>query len=107
MSPPTVAGSRWARSSSRSSSGTAWATPRLDVDEERRAYERGIAALVSMFAAAAARGQLIDERPETCARLYLALIQVLMAEWAAGGLATPAAEVADRLERLLVRTFTP
>ena len=88
-------------------SGTAWAAPRLDVDEERHAYDRGIAALVSLFARAAARGELIDERPETCAHLYLAIIQVVLAEWEAGGFAMPAAEVADRLERHVVRTFTP
>jgi AcrR family transcriptional regulator len=88
-------------------SGTAWAAPRLDVDEERRAYERGIAALVSLFARAAERGELIDERPETCAHLYLASFQVVLAEWAAGDFAMPATEVADRLERHLVRTFTP
>jgi AcrR family transcriptional regulator len=87
--------------------GTAWAAPRLDVDEERRAWDQGIAALVSIFSRAAARGQLVDERPETCAHLYLALIQVVLTEWAAGGFASSAAEVADRLERHVVRTFTP
>jgi AcrR family transcriptional regulator len=88
-------------------SGTAWAAPRLDVDEERRAYDQGIAALVALFARAAERGQLIEERPETCAHLYLAIIQVVLAEWEAGGFAISAAEVAARLERHVLRTFTP
>jgi AcrR family transcriptional regulator len=86
-------------------SGTAWAAPRLDVDEEQRAYERGIGALVTLFARAAERGELVDERPETCAHLYLALIQVVLAEWEAGGFATSATEVAERLERRVLRTF--
>ena len=88
-------------------SGTAWAAPRLDVDEERRAYDQGIAALVALFARAAERGQLIEERPETCAHLYLAIIQVVLTEWEAGGFAISAADVADRLERYVLRTFTP
>jgi AcrR family transcriptional regulator len=88
-------------------SGTAWAAPRLDVDEERRAYDRGVAALVSLFASAARRGELIDERPETCALLYLAIFQVVLAEWEASGFAMAATEVTDRLERHVVRTFTP
>ena len=88
-------------------SGTAWAAPRLDVDEERRAYERGIGALVALFARAAERGELVGERPETCAHLYLAMIQVVLAEWEEGQLTLPADAVADRLERHLLRTFTP
>jgi AcrR family transcriptional regulator len=88
-------------------SGTAWAAPRLDVDEERRAYERGIAALVGLFARAAARGELVDEPPETCAHVYLALMQVFLAEWEASGFAAPAEDVADRLERRVLRTFSP
>jgi AcrR family transcriptional regulator len=88
-------------------SGTAWAAPRLDVDEERRAYERGIGALESLFARAAARGELVDERPETCAHLYLALMQVMLAEWEAGGFKLAAGEVADRLERHVMRVFMP
>jgi AcrR family transcriptional regulator len=86
-------------------SGTAWAAPRLDVDEERRAYEQGIAALVAIFARAAERGELVDERPETCARMYLALIQVALAEWAAGGFTEAEEVVASRLERRVLRTF--
>jgi AcrR family transcriptional regulator len=88
-------------------SGTAWAAPRLDVDEERQAYQRGITALEGLFVRAAERHELIDERPQTCAHLYLALLQVYLAEWEAGGFALPAAAVADRLERHVLRTFAP
>jgi len=86
-------------------SGTSWSSPRLDVDEERRIFERGIHSLVVLFEHAAARGELIDEPPETCAHLCLGMMQVMLAEWQRGSFANPAADVAARFERLLVRTF--
>jgi len=86
-------------------SGTSWAAPRLDVDEERLAFEPGIAWLVVLFERAQQRGEIVDERPETCARMYLSMIQVLLAEWHAEGFATPAVDVAARCERNMLRAF--
>jgi hypothetical protein len=87
-------------------SGTAWAAPRLDVDEERRVYEHGVSALVGLFEQAAARGELIDdEPPESCARMCVAVVQVLLSEWEAESLATPAADVAARFERHVMRAL--
>lgn len=87
-------------------SGTAWATPRLDVDEERLSYEQGMAVLVGLFEEAGARGELIgDEPPEVCARLCVAVVQVLLHEWEAEAFRTPAADVAARFERHVTRAF--
>jgi AcrR family transcriptional regulator len=85
-------------------SGTSWAAPRLDVEEETVIYERGVAALVSIFERAAKRGELVtDESPRSCARMCLAICQVLLSEWEAESLATPPADVAARFERHLMR----
>jgi AcrR family transcriptional regulator len=86
-------------------SGTAWAAPRLDVEEEQRSYDRGIGALVGLFEQAARRGELVDEPPSTCARLCLAMIQVLLSEWEAEEFKTPSADVAARFERMVMRSF--
>jgi AcrR family transcriptional regulator len=86
-------------------SGTAWAAPQLDVEEERHVFELGIVALVSLFERAAARGELVDERPETCARLYVASMQVLLAEWQAEGFKSAAEEMAARFEAHMMRSF--
>jgi AcrR family transcriptional regulator len=87
-------------------SGTAWAAPRLDVDEERRIYDRGMGALVGLFAQAAARGELIDDEPPiSCARICVALVQVLLSEWEAESFVTPAANVAARFERHVMRAL--
>ncbi len=86
-------------------SGTAWAAPQLDVDEERRVFELGIVALEGLFAQAAVRGELVDERPETCARMYLATMQVLLAEWEREGFKSPAEAMAARFERHMMRSF--
>jgi AcrR family transcriptional regulator len=87
-------------------SGTAWAAPRLDVDEERQVYERGMSALVGLFAQAAARAELIEgEPPESCARMCVAIVQVLLGEWEAESFATPAAEIAARFERYVMRAL--
>jgi AcrR family transcriptional regulator len=86
-------------------SGTAWAIPRLDVDEERHVFERGIGALEGLFAQAAARGELVDDRPETCAKMYLAMMQVLLSEWEAEGFVRTSAEMAERLETHVTRAF--
>jgi AcrR family transcriptional regulator len=89
-------------------SGTAWAAPRLDVDEEQEIFEQGLAALVALFEDATRRGELVDhEPPERCARLCFAIAQVLLFEWEAESLATPAAEVAARFERTLMRALAP
>jgi AcrR family transcriptional regulator len=86
-------------------SATSWASPRLDVDEERRAFERGVRLLVMLFERAAADGELIEERPETCARIYLAMMQVMLAEWEAESFTTAAADVAARFDRHILRTL--
>jgi hypothetical protein len=87
-------------------SGTAWAAPHLEVDEERQIFEQGMLALVALFDRAASRGELVDgEPPERCARLSIAIAQVLLHEWEAESFATPAAEVAARFERTLMRTL--
>jgi AcrR family transcriptional regulator len=86
-------------------SGTSWAAPRLDVDEERRLYDRGLTWLAELFQRAGADGQLIEESPETCARIYLAMTQVLLAEWQAESFATSSTDVAARFQRLMLRTF--
>jgi AcrR family transcriptional regulator len=86
-------------------SGTSWSSPRLDVDEEWRLYQRGIESLAVLFARAADARELIDERPETCARMCLSMLQVLLGEWEAESFATPAAKVAARFERHMLRTF--
>ncbi len=86
-------------------SGTSWASPQLDADEERQVFELGIAALVALFEQAAARGELVDERPETCARMYLALTQVFLAEWEKEAFATPAAAMAARFEQHMTRAL--
>jgi AcrR family transcriptional regulator len=89
-------------------SGTSWAAPRLDVEEERQIFDQGMGALVALFEQAASRGELVhDEPPERCARLCVAIAQVLLFEWEAGSLATPAAEVAARFERTLLRALAP
>jgi hypothetical protein len=62
-------------------------------------------ALAGFFERARARGELIDERPETCARLFLGMIQVLLAEWESEDFASSAAEVAARCERQMLRAF--
>ena len=85
-------------------SGTAWAAPRLDVEEERRVYRQGMGLLAGFFEQARARGELIDdEPPESCARMCVAIVQVLLSEWEAESFATPAAEVAARFERHVMR----
>jgi AcrR family transcriptional regulator len=87
-------------------SGTAWATPRLDVDEERQIFDQGMGALVALFDQAESCGELVDgEPPERCARLCIAIAQVLLFEWEAESFATPAADVAARFERTLVRAL--
>jgi hypothetical protein len=86
-------------------SATSWASPRLDVEAERQVFARGLEMLVAIFARAARRGELIDEAPATCARLYLAALQVLLGEWEREGLAQTPDEIAARLERLVTRTF--
>jgi AcrR family transcriptional regulator len=89
-------------------SGTAWAAPRLDVDEEREIFEQGMAALVAVFEQAASRGELVsDEPPARCARMCIAIAQVLLFEWEAECLATPAPEVAARFERYVMRAIAP
>ncbi len=86
-------------------SGTAWALPHLDADEERRVFARGMDALEGLFAQAAARGELIDERPATCARMYLAMMQVFLAEWVAERFASPAAAISARFQQHMTRLF--
>jgi AcrR family transcriptional regulator len=87
-------------------SGTSWAAPRLDVDEETVIYEKGMGALIAVFERAAKRGELItDEPPRSCARMCLATCQVFLSEWEAESFATPAAEVARRFERYLMRAI--
>jgi AcrR family transcriptional regulator len=87
-------------------SGTAWAAPRLDVDEETRIYEQGMGALVAIFERAAARGELVaEEPPKSCARMCLAICQVLLSEWEAESFATPPGEVAARFERHVMRAI--
>lgn len=86
-------------------SGTSWATPRLDVPEEREVYERGLAPLAAIFADARTRGQLVDEDPETCGRLLPALLQVYLAEWVAEDFRTPPDALASRIDRQIRRSF--
>lgn len=86
-------------------SGTSWADPRLDVREEQRVFDQGRAPLVALFETARTRGELIDESPDTCARMCLAMLQVLFSEWEREKFRTSAAEVAVRASRLALGTF--
>lgn len=86
-------------------SGTSWADPRLDVKEEQRFYEIGREPLVALFRMAQGRGELVDETPDTCARVYLAMLQVVFSDWEREKLKSPPADVAARADRMARRAF--
>lgn len=85
--------------------GHSWASPGQDAEEEAAIFGSAVAPLVALFTHARARGELVDERPETCARLLLTSMQVLLAEWVDEGFASPRERVAERIARHARRSF--
>ncbi|MFO0695271.1 MAG: TetR/AcrR family transcriptional regulator [Polyangiales bacterium] len=85
--------------------GDSWASPGKDAEEEAAIFGSAVAPLVALFTSAAERGELVDERPETCARLLLTSMQVLLGEWVDEGFASPRERVAERIVRHARRSF--
>jgi AcrR family transcriptional regulator len=58
-----------------------------------------------IFRRGVARGDFVDEDPTFLAKLFSAIDEVLLADWVAGGMKTDRATLAERLRRLVKRTF--
>src|SRR5262249_8805949 len=58
-----------------------------------------------VFRRGVAAGVFVDEDPGFLAKVFSAMDQVLLAEWVATGMKAARAELIERLERLVERTF--
>jgi AcrR family transcriptional regulator len=86
--------------------GTSWVvSPAPGADGRAQLWKAIHDLQAGIFRRGIAAGVFIDEPPGCLAKLFSAMDQVLLAEWVAGGMKTEPAQLVQRLERLLERTF--
>jgi AcrR family transcriptional regulator len=83
-----------------------WALmPRFNSAEQRRLWERGLELTVAAFRAAIAEGSVVDDDPETMARLMVAAHQVYLGRWVERGMREPVAALVERMQAHVARAF--
>ncbi|MBI4950646.1 MAG: TetR/AcrR family transcriptional regulator [Myxococcales bacterium] len=86
--------------------GQPWAlAPRFRSEEQRAQWREGLALTAQVFRAAIGEGTVVDEDPETLARLMIASHQVLLARWVEDGMREPPAALVQRMQQHLRRAF--
>ena len=86
-------------------SGTSWVLSPAGTDIRVQHWLDIHALQAEVFHRGVAAGVFVDEDPGFLAKVFSAMDQVLLAEWVAGGMKSARAELIERLERLVERTF--
>ncbi len=85
---------------------TSWVvSPTPDAAERAQLWKAIHDLQTGIFRRGIAAGIFIDEPPGYLAKLFSAMDQVLLAEWVAGGMRANRAQLVQRLQRLVERTF--
>jgi hypothetical protein len=80
-------------------------SPTASADGRARLWKAIHDLQAGIFRRGTAAGVFIDEPPGYLAKLFSAMDQVLLAEWVAGGMKNDRAQIVQRLQRLVERTF--
>ncbi len=84
--------------------GTSWVLgPSLGTESQVRLWSEIHALQADVFRRGVEQGVFADEDPAFLAKIFSAIDQVLLAEWAAGGMKTDRAALADRFRRIIER----
>lgn len=83
-----------------------WASPHSIVHPEQlQAWHQGFQLAVQVCEAGIAVGQFVPERPQQHARMLIATMQVILADWFDSGMDAPGEEVERRVRHALVRSL--
>ena len=86
--------------------GTSWVlSPTAGVDGRAQLWKAIHDLQTEIFRSGVAAGVFVDEPPSYLAKLFSAMDQVLLAEWVAGGMKAERAQLVQRLQQLVDRTF--
>ena len=84
----------------------AWGlAPRFSSEEQLEQWRDGLALTVEVFRAGIAEGSIVDEDPETLARVMIASHQVFLAKWVEDGMRETPPSLAARMQAHAQRSF--
>lgn len=85
-----------------------WAlASRFETETQRSQWTRGLELSVQVFKAAIAEGSVVDEDPDTLARLMIASHQVFLGRWIETGMKEPVSSLVARIQAHILRSFGP
>ncbi|MCB9663756.1 MAG: TetR/AcrR family transcriptional regulator [Alphaproteobacteria bacterium] len=77
----------------------------MALPEQLDAWSQGLALAEQVFEGAIDAGVVVDERPQQHAKMMIAILQVVLADWVDTGMTTSHDEVIRRLDHAIVRAF--
>jgi hypothetical protein len=87
--------------------GTSWVLkPRSETETQVRIWKEIHELQAGIFRRGIAEGAFVEEEPGFLAKLFSAMDQVVLADWAAGGMKADRATLVQRLRMLVSRAFS-